>query len=436
MTKLPREVIAFQDPLDQVIMLPAPLSLRLWPFLAAMFTASLTIIAALLPIDVVVTASGRLEAALPPVQLKPYSSAILREVLVRPGDIVTPGQVLARLDTTFTSADRAILAADLASARAEIARLEAELSGRPLGPGSFEIGLQAELMEERAALASAQRTALTAEVEALQTAREAVKENGTGLEQRVNMAREILDMRLRLEEAQATPRLAVIDARVEVLAAEADLRRHLGQMESLRRQIQAAEARVMAFEHDRRRSLLAELAAARPMAARLTEELAKADAISAGTEITAPRPGVVLTVAEASAGSLIGAGETVVVVVPTDVPLVAEISLRSADSGRIAAGDRVSVKVDAFPWRQHGHLVGTLTEIGRDSTALPQGGPAYHMARVSFGPGPLKLDYMPPGTSLLPGMTMTADIHAGTRSVLDYLLDPLLRGLRESFREP
>ena len=43
---------------------------------------------------------------------------------------------------------------------------------------------------------------------------------------------------------------------------------------------------------------------------------------------------------------------------------------------------------------------------------------------------------MPQGSALLPGMTLTADIHTGTRSILDYFLDPLLRGFRESFREP
>ena len=160
-------------------------------------------------------------------------------------------------------------------------------------------------------------------------------------------------MRLRLAEVQAGSRLAVIDAEVQVLAAEAELRRHHAQMDSLTQEIGGAEAHAKAFEHDLQRGLLAELAEARPRLARLTEELAKADALSAGSEITAPRPGVVLAVAEASAGSLIGAGEPVVVLVPADVPLIAEINLRSADVGRLAAGDPVSVKVDAFPWRRH-----------------------------------------------------------------------------------
>ena len=436
MTAPPPEAMTFQDPLDRVIATPAPLGLRLWPVLAGMFLAMMVLAGGLLRIDVVVSAPGRLAAAVPPVQLKPYTTAILREVLVRPGDLVRPGQVLARLDATFTAADRAMLAADLAAARAEVDRLEAELDGRPLATATPEGLLQAELMAERAALAAAQRQSLATAISALRRAAEAESENGAGLEQRLAIANEFQAMRLRLADVQAGSRLAVIDAEVQVLAAEAELRRHHAQMDRLTQEIEGAEARAKAFEHDLQRSLLAELAEARPRLARLTEELAKADALSAGAEITAPRPGVVLAVAEASAGSLIGAGEPVVVLVPADVPLIAEINLRSADVGRLAAGDPVSVKVDAFPWRRHGELTGTLTEVSRASSMPPGGGEAYHAARVGFATDALALEAMPQGSALLPGMTLTADIHTGTRSILDYFLDPLLRGFRESFREP
>ena len=170
MTTPPPEAMTFQDPLDRVIATPAPLGLRLWPMLAGMFLAMMVLAGGLLRIDVVVSAPGRLAAAVPPVQPKPYTTAILSEVLVRPGDLVRPGQVLARLDATFTAADRAMLAADLAAVRAEVDRLEAELAGRPLTTATPEGLLQAELMAERAALAAAQRHSLATAISALRRA--------------------------------------------------------------------------------------------------------------------------------------------------------------------------------------------------------------------------------------------------------------------------
>jgi HlyD family secretion protein len=58
------------------------------------------------------------------------------------------------------------------------------------------------------------------------------------------------------------------------------------------------------------------------------------------------------------------------------------------------------------------------------------------MARVSLDPAGLRLEAMPEGAVLLPGMTLGAEVRTGTRSILDYFIDPLLRGFNERLREP
>ena len=87
------------------------------------------------------------------------------------------------------------------------------------------------------------------------------------------------------------------------------------------------------------------------------------------------------------------------------------------------------VKIDAFPWRRFGLLDGRLQDVSRASFTPQGGSDAQHPARVTLT-GTLG------DAVLLPGMTLTAEIKTGTRSVLDYFLDPLLRGLNESLREP
>ena len=165
------------------------------------------------------------------------------------------------------------------------------------------------------------------------------------------------------------------------------------------------------------------------------ENLAKARSLRQMADLVAPRPGVVLQVAEGGVGSLIPAGNAVVVLVPTDVPLLAEIGLRSTDAGRAVAGDRVSIKIDAFPWRRHGELTGILTDVGHASFRAEGASEALHPAHVRLDPG-TQLANLPAAAALLPGMTLSAEIHVGSRSVLETFFEPILRGLSEALRDP
>ena len=86
--------LAFQADLDRLVAEPAPFGLRLWPVLGAGLVAALLVVASVVQIDIVVTATGRLAADAPPVILQPMTRAVLKELLVRPGDMVVAGKSL------------------------------------------------------------------------------------------------------------------------------------------------------------------------------------------------------------------------------------------------------------------------------------------------------------------------------------------------------
>jgi HlyD family secretion protein len=154
----------------------------------------------------------------------------------------------------------------------------------------------------------------------------------------------------------------------------------------------------------------------------------------------------VLEVARRSVGSVLREAEPLVVLVPSDVPLIAEVAVRSADVGHLRTGDAVVLKVDAFPFQRHGVLHGRLQSVapdsfarqgaaeGRPDPAAAGPGGAFHSSRIALVEG--LPDGLPAGTRILPGMTLSAEIKVGTRRVIGYFLDPLLRGIRESIREP
>jgi len=436
MSRVEEAALAFQDPLDRIVAEQAPLGLRLWPVLAGAMLVILVTLAGVLRLDVVVTATGRLAAAAAPIVMKSLTAGVLREMLVSPGEVVVAGQLLARLDATVPAADLVAVEAQHRSLTANLARIEAELAGQTMPASTGEAALQAEVLAQRAAVAAAETGARQARVSAARAALTDERRAGEGLRARLSLVLRVEAMRRELAARSAGTTLAVMEAEGARLVAEAGLSAHEARLDQLTQGLAAAEAEARAHQLDRRRMLLEELASGRPRLAMMAEELAKARALSAGTELRAPRPGVVLATAAGGVGSLVSNGEAVVTLVPKDVPMIAEVNLRSADAGRVVPGDSVTIKVDAFPWRRHGTLSGTLEDVSQASVTPEGSVVALHAARVRLDPSTLTLTGTAQGTQLLPGMTLAAEVHTGTRSILDYFIDPLIRGLDESLREP
>ena len=254
-----------------------------------------------------------------------------------------------------------------------------------------------------------------------------------GLTERQAISREIEAMRVALADRQSGSHLAALEARLVRIEAEAALAQHFARLDDLGQRLMQANAALQAYESDRKRLASEALAEVTPRLAEVEEQLTKADRLAALADLRAPRPGVVLSVAKGGPGSLMAENDPIVVLVPTDVPLIADIGIKSSEAGTIALGDPVTIKIDAFPWRRNGSLTGQLQDVSHGSFTPEGGAQALHTGRVTLTGN---LTNLPPGAGLLPGMTLTAEIKTGSRTVLDYFFDPLMRGLNESLREP
>ncbi|WP_439594643.1 HlyD family type I secretion periplasmic adaptor subunit [Falsiroseomonas sp.] len=441
--RLAAEAVPFQEDLEALIAEPPSRFLGGAPWLLGLLALALLVGAALARIDVVVTGHGRLVPDAPPLVLQPMERAVLRELLVRPGQAVRRGEVLALLDPTFSAADREALAAQAQSLRAQLARVEAELAGGAPVPGdNAESALQAVLQAQRQALRATRLQALEGDIRALEQGLQAIAAQQEGLAERAAIARDVEQLRARLLEGQIGSRLNLLAARVQRLEAEQALETARSRQQELSHSLAARRAEHAAFQEEWTRLLLEDAVRLRGELVRVTESLAKAERMEALTTLRAPADGVVLEVARRSAGSVLREAEPLVVLVPADAPLIAEISLRSADIGHLRIGDPVVLKVDAFPFQRHGPLHGSLRAVSRDSFGANQpaggeplpGAPAVHRGQVEIAPeSALRLE---PGLAPIPGMTLTAEIKVGDRSVLGYFLTPLLRGMQESLREP
>ena len=169
----------------------------------------------------------------------------------------------------------------------------------------------------------------------------------------------------------------------------------------------------------------------------LQEQLQKADKRHKLITLVAPEDAVVLDVIKLSPGSIVREAESFFTLVPLNVPLEAEVRIDSADVGYIKLGHPVHLKIDAFPFQRHGTLDGTVRTVSEDAfkrEAAKGAGDVYYISRINLTGTTLK--NMVDKSRLLPGMTLSAEIVVGHRTVMSYIAWPLMKGLGEAGREP
>ena len=213
-----------------------------------------------------------------------------------------------------------------------------------------------------------------------------------------------------------------------------------------RHQIETARAQKEGFVQEWRRNLLEELTRQRAEEAQADAALSKSSRIGSFENIVAPEDGVVVDIANRSAGSVLRDAEPLVILAPSSAPLMCQIELGSGDVGQIAINDPVIVKVDAFPFQRYGGLEGRVRSISHESHA-PGAAPVDlesvankravggGLHRVTVELISTQIPELKGSRKIIPGMTVSGEVHVGKRLLIQYLLDPILRGLRESFRE-
>ena len=444
------DAIYFQDPIDEICAeRPHPFMRGMHQVIIGMFLVTLLVMS-IVKVDKVVVGAGRITTATPPILLQPLDRGIIRELKVRAGDVVRKGELLATLDPTFARADLASLSTQQRLLVSQITRLEAELEGKPFTvsvSATPEEKLQQSLFEQRAAQYDAQIRVYDEGVNQRKANLRTTEVDKVSQAQQLELAKQIETMRGAMLEKQIGSRLNYVEAqsaRVRLEQAYNDADNHLVE---LQHDLLSKQAERIAFVNEWRNRTLESLVAARNEAAKNGDGIAKASLVNDLVVINSPVDGVVLDVAKRSVGSVVSAGEPLITIVQSDAELVADAMINSSDIGYAHVGDEVVVKVDAFPYQTHGMLKGRLLSIGEESFSSAGGasdgvvGKATGDASGAFHRGLVeltdtKLDNMPVGSKLIPGMTMSAEIKVGSRSVLGYFLNPITRGLSESIREP
>ena len=405
--------------------------------------------AALIPIDKVVTTQGKVVAQSATSVVQPLETAIVRSIDVREGQVVRKGDVLARLDPTFATADASALESQVASLATEVERLQAEASGTTYHPkdASPLALLQGAIFLQRQAERGFKNENYTQKISSLQSQIQRAVSDKDAYAERLKVAEELERKRIELEHLQVGSqinRLAATDSRLEV---KRGLGNATGQVVQAARDLQAMQAERDGYNQQWRGQVSQDLTEQGRKLSDARENLNKAMLRRQLVELRAEQDSTVLSIAKVSPGSVLQSGEQFITLVPSDTPVEIEANISGMDAGFVRPGNFVTVKFDAFSFTQYGAAEGTVRVVSADSfTRNPDEkqrgvdqntaaiGATFYRSRITLDA--VKLHGMPPGFKLDPGMPVTADIKVGERTVVQYLLSRVLPVAMTGMREP
>ena len=349
-------------------------------------------------IDIIAKANGRVVPDGREQVIASLEGGILRELMVREGQLIVEGQALAMLDPTRFEAQQAEGQSKRLSLQGTLARLHAEANGAPL---QFPKEVPAATVQDETASYLARQRVLN---EAVETSR-----RSAGL-----LARE-----LAMAESMSS----------KGLMSEVEVMRVRRQANDLQLQLQE---RISRF----RQEAAGEMVRVRTELALLGEQMVVRDDALRRTTLTSPIKGVVKNIRTNTIGGVVGPGAPLMELLPMGPRVLVEARIKPADIGFVEVGQSVQIKLTSYDYQVYGGLVGTVVSISPDAmgdpekAALPEG--TWYRAMVRAEPSGVQLAGKP--LPVLPGMTGQVEIRTGQRSVLDFLLRPMMKS-QEAFRE-
>jgi len=368
---------------------------------------------------------------------------IVSEILVQPGDTVTRGQALMRIDDKRFSSSYLEGDAKDGALRSRIARLEAEASLKPFVPPTDLERDKPDLVRQERDLHDSRRHDFEAGLAVLRRQQEQRGQERAEMEARVDRLNHSLEL-VQQELAMVRPAVEkAVVSRVELLRLE----RQVNDLDGELKEARLAVPRLRAAEQEGAQKVDQYVADFRAKAnSELSDARADQSVVSANkvaledrldrTVVRAPVAGTVKQVKVNTVGGVVQPGMDLVEIVPIDETLLVEARVRPSDIAFLRPGLPAMVKLSAYDFSIYGGIEGTVEHISADAIVDERPGSraeSFFLVRVRTqhggrGAGDQHL-------KIIPGMQATVDIKTGRKTVLQYLLKPILRAKQTAMRE-
>ena len=391
--------------------------------------------ASLAPVDEVTHGQGRVIPSSKAQVIQSAEPTTIEEILVRSGQKVSKGQLLVRLDDAMLASELGQLQAETRSLTARAGRLEKEGTGAGAAcmTGGPECQQEQALADVRQSALRSKQDAMSAQVE--QRRRELGEAQATiaSLSGSVQLARQRVSMLEPLAAKSIIPQTELLDARRELVDAQGRLNAAQQQASRASAAIREAQAQLSEANFQFRQDALNERSQLEAKIAVNSESLRGAKGRAQRAKIRSPVDGVVNDVQVTTIGGFVSPGQKIMQIVPVGDKLLVEARVKPNDIAFIKTGDRAVVKVTAYDFSIYGGLTGTVQQVSADSVYDEATREAYFTVvvetdRAWLGSGAHKLP-------ITPGMVCDVEILTGRKSVLAYLLKPIMKARSEALRE-
>jgi len=351
--------------------------------------------------------------------------ATVKEILVKSGQEVKKGQLLARLD----SPESRQVQAETDSLQARVSRLTAEGTGQRIDCTGTDCAGEQELRQMRESAVQSKVTA--AQAAADQHRREAAEAAATisSLQGSLALAQKRVSMLEPLAAKNIVPQTDLLDARREVNDLQGRIAAAREQQGRAMAAVRESQAQAAQANFEFRQSALDERSQVAAKIAVNEETLRGAR----GRELRSPVDGVVNDVQVTTVGQYVQPGQKIMEVVPMGDKLLVETRVKPSDIAFIRVNDKSLVKVTAYDFSTYGGLEGRVVQVSADSifdevekqpyfTVIVETDRSYLMASGHRLP-------------ITPGMMTDTQVITGRKSILTYLLKPVLKARSEALRE-
>ena len=413
-------------------------------------------------IDIVASATGKIVPSGRTKVIQPFETGVVRSIQVQDGQAVKAGDLLIELDPTVNAAERDHLRNDVLAEQLNIARLRAALADGddpvadftpPADADAALISAQRQLLlnqvtEHRAKIAALVRQQAQKDAEQATTAATIHK-----LETLIPAIQPRVEIRKTLMERELGSKLTYYETLQLLLEQQEELSVQKSRLQEAVAAVAAIRETRGQAEAEYRHALSDELAKAEQKASGLAQDLIKAEQKTRLQLLTAPVDGVVQQLAIHTVGGVVTPAQSLLVIVPSDSRLEIEALVSNRDIGFVRPDQEAEIKVDTFNFTRYGLLHGRVLSVSQDAivrdrqqdrsndrgpatqddSSEPKGQELNYSARISLDRTQMQIDERM--VNLSPGMAVTVEIKTGSRTILSYLLSPLLRYRQDSLRE-
>jgi adhesin transport system membrane fusion protein len=414
-------------------------SLLLFATLGFLVTAAIW--AARTEIDEVTRVDGRIVPSGSVQVIEAAEPGVVQALHVAEGEVVSKGALLMELDGTMLDSRLSQERQRAYGLMARIERLQAEIDGEPLAFSPELVRRAPDVVASETALYRGRKAELQAEIDILDR-------------QRAQRRQDLEEGRAELRTAAAT--LAVLGEERAIMAPlvergmapdttllslrrkEAEWhgreRRARATLDRLRSGLDEIDDRIAAQRSRFRSAALGDLAAATAELAALKPALPALETRADRARLRAPVRGIVNRIHSPTVGATARAGEPLIEIVPLDDTLLVEAYVRPDDIAFLYPGQPVKVGITAYDPSRYGTLDGEILRIGAD-TVTRDDRKQDDVFVVSIRTAGTILDADGAEVEIMPGMVAQVDILAGRKTVLDYLLTPVVRVKERALRE-